>query len=339
MKPKTKRITLGAVLALVIVGYALLLWRGPWWIDGAHLRQKNLQPADGVVITGFRTMLVAIGAGALAALGLYYTHKSHRHTEKLFEHTREKDREQAEVAREGQVTERYVEAIKLLSSGSLTQRLGGIYSLERIMRDSEKDHATIVEVLAAFIRDSAPEIPVAPDGSSPNEARSSPEEDVQAALAVLGRRPECIEEEARLNLSRTNLRGADLLEARLAGANLADSSLEGASLFGADLRGAYLDGVRLDQADLSEARLDEVDLSGASVGRAIVLGAILTSATVGHADFSQTIHLTREQLLSAKFNSSTKLPPRLMHDPVVGARIAEIEQGMRQRHPSGSGGE
>ncbi|MEU1406811.1 hypothetical protein ABZ471_31455 [Streptomyces sp. NPDC005728] len=78
MNPKTKRIVLAVTLVVVVIGYALLLWRGPWWIDGAHLRTKNLQPADGVVITGFRTMLVALGAGAVAALGLHYTHRSHR---------------------------------------------------------------------------------------------------------------------------------------------------------------------------------------------------------------------------------------------------------------------
>ena len=81
----------------------------PRWVDGAHLRTKNLEPADGVVITGFRTSLVALGVGFIAGLGLYYTHRSHQHTEKLFQHTRQKDREQAELTREGQVTERDVE--------------------------------------------------------------------------------------------------------------------------------------------------------------------------------------------------------------------------------------
>ncbi|MER7573801.1 hypothetical protein [Streptomyces sp. NPDC126514] len=83
MKQKSKRIALAALLSLMVIGYVLLLWRGPWWIDGAHLRTKNLQPADGVVITGLRTMLVAVGAGAVAAFGLYYTHKGHKQTEAL----------------------------------------------------------------------------------------------------------------------------------------------------------------------------------------------------------------------------------------------------------------
>lgn len=82
MKPWLKRAALVAALALAVIGYALLLWRGPWWIDGDHLRTRNLQPADGVVVTGVRTALVALGAGAIAALGLYYTHQTLAQTRK-----------------------------------------------------------------------------------------------------------------------------------------------------------------------------------------------------------------------------------------------------------------
>ncbi|WND32918.1 hypothetical protein RI578_00720 [Streptomyces sp. BB1-1-1] len=159
MKPQTRRLGLAVVGVVAALAYALLMWRGPWWADGPHLRKEDLQPADGVIITGFRPMLVALGAGAVAALGLYYTHRTHRHAEKLYEHSqeqfahvREKDREQATLTREGQVTERYVEAIKLLGSGNLHERLGGIYSLKRIMNDSERDHRAVVEVLSAFVR-------------------------------------------------------------------------------------------------------------------------------------------------------------------------------------------
>jgi hypothetical protein len=85
---------LGGVLLLsaVILGYSLLLWRGPWWLDGSHLRTRVLEPADGVVITGFRTTLVALGAGVIAAVGLYYTHRT-------LQHTRDKDRVQADRTR------------------------------------------------------------------------------------------------------------------------------------------------------------------------------------------------------------------------------------------------
>ncbi|MGO4753345.1 pentapeptide repeat-containing protein, partial [Streptomyces sp. 2MCAF27] len=79
----------------------------------------------------------------MASLGLYYTDRN-------FRHTQEKDREQAELTREGQVTERYVSAIKLLASEKITERLGGIYALERIMHDSGKDQFSVTKVLASF---------------------------------------------------------------------------------------------------------------------------------------------------------------------------------------------
>ncbi|ODA69303.1 hypothetical protein APS67_006541 [Streptomyces sp. AVP053U2] len=133
------------LVSTVVLGYSLLSWRGPWRLDGSHLCTRGLEPADGVVITGSRTTPAALGAGVLAAVGLYYTHRT-------LQHTRDKDRVRAEIEREGQVTDRYVEAIKLLGSDNRTERLGGIYALQRIMHDSAKDHTTIVSVLAAYIR-------------------------------------------------------------------------------------------------------------------------------------------------------------------------------------------
>jgi hypothetical protein len=247
-----------ALLAAVVV-YALLLWRGPWWVDGAHIRDKNLQPADGVIITGVRTALVALGAGFVAGIGLYYTHQSHRHAEKLylhsqeqFEHAREKDREQVELTREGQVTGRYVEAIKLLSSEDLTQRLGGIYALERIMRDSEKDFSTVVKVLAAFVRTRSPLPSTAGDSGGPGL-------DVQAALTVLARRPQV--KSVTVDLSRTDLRGADLRYANLNGCNLRDARLEKAKLDYASLNRANLSGATLDKATFTRAQLIETYLN------------------------------------------------------------------------------
>lgn len=352
MKAKTKRIVGSAVLALVVVGYALLLWRGPWWIDGAHLRTRDLQPADGVVITGFRTMLVALGAGAVAALGLYYTHKGHKQTEALFAHTRKKDREQAELTREGQVTERYVEAIKLLASTNLTERLGGIFALERIMRDSEKDHATVVEVLAAFVRQRSPIVEA--EGAEPYEIKLGPngeyvrpEDDVQAALSVLGRRPER-PESFRLNLRNLDLRGVNLASARLDGADLngawlvharldaarlARTHLYGADFTDADLRGADMQEAMLEGAEFGGADLSGVCLRRAWLGRARLAGALLRDALLEDAYLRKASvgeGVTVNQLVTARIYDATKLPAELREDPRIQARIAEC-----QRAPKG----
>jgi len=98
-------------------------------------------------------------------------------------------------------------------------RLGGIYALERIAKDSAEDRATIAEVLTAFIRGHAP-WPPRPD--QPREDTPIQEiaylryraADVQAALTVLGRHPSMTRSQPP-NLSDTDLRRADLSNADL----------------------------------------------------------------------------------------------------------------------------
>ncbi|MGW4032354.1 pentapeptide repeat-containing protein [Streptomyces sp. NPDC004838] len=285
-----------ALLAVGFVGYALLLWQGPWWLDGGRLRRRDLQPADGVVITGFRTTLIALGAGAVAGAGLYYTDRTLRHT-------RDRDREQAEIARDGQVTARYVEAIKLLASERTVERLGGIYALERIMRDSAKDHLTVVEVLAAFVRD---QVSVAPDTELAPTAQ--PEESVQAALTVLGRRPP-LEEPFRIDLRRTDLRGADLQEARLERVRLAGACLEGANLIGAHLEEGWLRETRFGGAWLDRAHLEGAYLKGADLRGASLKATHLKGTRLFDADLSTAVGLTPDQVSEAVLDVETKLPP------------------------------
>ncbi|WP_405491411.1 pentapeptide repeat-containing protein [Streptomyces sp. NBC_00096] len=291
-----KRTLRAVALFGVLAGYLILMWRGPWMVDGGHLRTQNLQPADGVIVTGFRTTLVALGAGVIACLGLYYTHHS-------LQHTRARDREQAELTREGQVTDRYVEAIKLLSGDHPTQRLGGIYSLERIMRDSAKDHTTVVAVLAGFIRQHAR----LPEGGGPGSGPVT--EEIQAALTVLGRRP-AREEPTRLDLRRTNLPGADLTGARFGRARLADCDLSHADLRDADLENAWLPGADLTGSFLTKAVLSRANLRGAGLDGAVISGARLRDTDLRGTDLRRAKgYGGAEQLGTALTDATTALPP------------------------------
>ncbi len=118
-----------------------------------------------------------------------------------------------QVTREGQVTERFTKAIAQLGDNKPQIRLGGIYALERIARDSGRDYGPIMEVLTAYVRDKAPrsaeESPTST--SRPPVATESPSitppTDIQAVLTVLGRRAAPL---PLLDLNETNLRGADL---------------------------------------------------------------------------------------------------------------------------------
>ncbi|MGW7750477.1 pentapeptide repeat-containing protein [Streptomyces violaceusniger] len=305
-------------------GFFLLLWHGPWWFDGSHLRDRNLEPADGVVITGFRTMLVAMGAGVVAGLGLFYTHQTLRHT-------REKDAKDAELTREGQLTDRYVEAIKLLGSENTTQRLGGIYSLERIMWDSQRDHAAVVEVLATYIRH-----PPCKDisGSPAVEGRESPQpgpdQHVQAALTVLIRRPSH-PEAFRINLSHADLRGAQMANARLSGADLSGAQLQRANLDGAqlekaDLSDAHLQEARLDNAQLREASLNGARLSGAQLFVAQLQGAELDNAQM-RGSYLSGARLDGASLLHARLEGADLHDTQLTRAYLDGAQLNGADLG------------
>ena len=215
-----------------------------------------------------RGRLLQLGAGLFAAAALIYTARNFT------------------LSREGQVTDRYTKAIEQIGSDKpLDVRIGGIYALERVARDSARDHLTIMEVLAAFVREHSHEqwSPAADNESGGAQLVRSPRPDVQAAVTVLGRRnprrdPRRINlpaaELTRVNLHRANLSNANLAHAKLASSNLTRADLTGAFLTGADLTGAFLM-----NADLTGANLMSADLTGADLTGAGLNGADLTGAT------------------------------------------------------------
>jgi hypothetical protein len=223
----------------------------------------------------------AIGVGGTVIVGVAGFWANVRNTNKT-----------TELALQGQVTDRFSKAIDHLGSEKLDVRIGGIYALERIARDSPQDHPTIMEVLAAFILDhSREQWPPAEDGAEPPGHSTRP--DVQAAATVIGRRTVQYDSQS-INLDFANLDGANLRSAHLAGAHLGFADLRDADLTGADLRGAgitdadltgaYLTRADLTGADLSGAQFGVADLAGAHLGGAHLDGANLRDADLTDAD-------------------------------------------------------
>ena len=235
-----------------------------------------------------RTQLLTLGAGLFAAGALVYTARNFR------------------LSRESQVTDRYTKAIEQLGSDKLDVRIGGIYALERVARDSAKDHPTVMEVLTAFVREHSREAwPSPADGPGADVPRRATRPDVQAAVTVIGRRIARYDRE-QVDLTGANLYGARLTRANLGGARLTDANLGGAHLGGADLRGAViirwvragahpspfemrvgdLTRANLADADLTRANLHEAALHGADLARACLSGADLTIAHLTDADLT-----------------------------------------------------
>ena len=221
-----------------------------------------------------RGRLLTLGAAVFAAGALTFTALNFNLLRRNSEQADQWQRRTHELTEQGQVTDRYTKAIEQLGSDKLDVRIGGIYALERIARDSARDHPTVMEVLTAFIREHSDE-QRPPSGTGDQEREPSIRPDVQAAVTVIGRR------DAKRDIRPLDLRGAKvisaiLLRANLASANLLRANLTGANLVGADLTGAHLVSADLTGAGLMSANLAGADLTGADVKDAYLVGADLT---------------------------------------------------------------
>jgi len=228
---------------------------------------------------------------ALAAMGALYFNTNQ--TSQALQATRD----QVGLSEQGQLTDRFSKAVEQLGNkDSLEVRLGGIYALERIARDSARDHPTVMEVLSAYVREHAP-LSIC-FSTAPS---AHPTTDVQAILTVIADATQ-IETRAPLLLNDTclsgaNLTGADLIDAVLNNADFSGAELSadliGADLIAADLTGAYLTG-----ANLTEAYVADADLGGSDLG-----GANLTAAYLGGTNLGGT-NLTSANLTGANLTGA-----------------------------------
>jgi uncharacterized protein YjbI with pentapeptide repeats len=225
-----------------------------------------------------RGTLLTLSAGTLAAGALAFTARSFVLSRRTFE-----------LTEQGQVTDRYTRAIEQLGSDKADVRIGGIYALERVARDSARDHPTVIEVLSTFLREHSTESPPHLEGQSPPAGRTRA--DVQAALTVIGRRS------VQHDVQQVDLSGADLTGADLTAANLSRVKLSQANLTLANLTETNLDHAILYEANFTGARLLEANLTSAqclqgnfnhaNLARANLTNAILVQTDLTEADFFQ----------------------------------------------------
>jgi hypothetical protein len=125
------------------------------------------------------------------------------------------------------VTDRYTKAIEQLGSDKLDVRIGGIYALERVARDSAKDHPTVIEVLKAFIREHSHE------RWPPRSAGR-----ISGAWAIDTARRSSRHHRGRAPGCKRDIQRIDLPCADLTGAHLTGRSCPARACAGADLTGA-----------------------------------------------------------------------------------------------------
>ncbi|GAA3290673.1 pentapeptide repeat-containing protein [Dactylosporangium vinaceum] len=256
----------------------------------------------------------------LVAVGLFYTNDANRRQQ-------EANRAQQALAERGQITDRFSRAIDQLGQEGperLSIRLGALYALERLMRDSPGDEPAIIEVICAFVRTHAAVTREQRVAGNPPVNTSV---DVQAAVIVLSRRPDpYAPANAGLNLADAvvGLPHGRLAEAHLAGADLTYADLQQADLTGADLSRAMLYEASLMFADLSRANLSEATLADAALRKAKLSGANLSKAML-HGTSLNGANLSHANLSGADFFATDVSGADLTGADLAGANLAGID--------------
>jgi len=304
----------------------LIVWLVPKW---QVVKLRSLSPGDLFEQENeARRTISQIVGGIIILAGLYYTSENLKTAQRAASQAETSAAESRDLTREGQITDRFTKAIGQLGEtgkDKTSVRLGGIYALERISRESEGDHIPIMEILVSYVTEHAPEnlevidLNAAIDCSkvSFRPGIDAPSDEIQAILTVISRRPtERVQHErdssftmelAGANLRRSNARHANLEQANLnatefEGANLADTDLRGANLFHAYFQGADLENAVFDNTYISRAFFDiwhdkYAQCQGART-RTYLMNASFKGATFNGADFSNAY------LMRAKFDGA-----------------------------------
>jgi uncharacterized protein YjbI with pentapeptide repeats len=307
-------IAIPVLLGSVIVLPPVLLEASYHWSGMTGLTAQDRVKA----ISDLRNALLQALAGVAVAATVYFSGRTFQ------------------LNRRGQLTDRFTKAIEQLGKPELDVRLGGIYALEQIARDSEELQGPIMETLSAFLREHTREQARAdgqsgrrglgnflrvqvPPGTDPDETMSqlsapSVRADFQAIVTVLGRRPvrrgvagQSVDLRG-VALPHADFRGAQLERAQFEGAQLNGATFPEAHLEGADFSGAHLEETHFERAHLEEADFNEAHLEGARFDRAQLEEAYFSGAQLEGAYFwraqLEKAHFERAHLERARFGGA-----------------------------------
>jgi uncharacterized membrane protein YhaH (DUF805 family) len=259
-----------------------------------------------------RKTIAQIAGGAVFLFGLIFTYNTFV------------------LNREGQISDRFTKAVSQLGDANMAVRLGGLYALERIAKDSAKDHGTVMEILSAYVREKAVKTQDQDAAKSPiknnketnfffaeDHSEDKIPADVRVALTIIGRR--IVGQDAadlRIDLRNASLRGIRLInmnfhkvifdDADLSAANLSASDFTEASIERADLSGGYLY-----QTDFTNALLDQSNFSRADFSRADLAASGLNDTNFAGAYLKGAKNLSFELLKTAIIDETTQLPDDL----------------------------
>lgn len=263
------------ILSIIFIAYLLPYW-WPYWAD-------NREDLNSLFLT----------TGALIGIPFFIwrevsMHRSAKAATQQASTAFERHIEQTKADNERRITDSFTKAVEMLGRSELEVRLGAIYALKRIAESSQSDRQAILDIISAFVRNSAKLSTgsgIAVLNEAPDAERiMSPSIDVAAALTILTKNKlHDQNSEFQIDLSESSINKANLV-----GGDLTKFDFTGASLISANMSHSSLRGAKLVKSNLTNADLRNADLSGADLSDAILKGADLRNANLTNAKLLNT---------------------------------------------------
>jgi len=239
----------------------------------------------------FRTTVSQIIGGFIILIGIYFSIENLLNAQLSLN-----------IAREGQITERFGKAVEQLGSDNVDINLGGIFALGRVGRDSPEDHWQVVQVLTAYLRrktrlgsiSGAQELyhsHILTKLPGCDFRYERPLEEVQAVMNVVSLR--------KWEYENFQFQAIHLENCFLEGVVITNTNLLGSSFASSDLLGSTFSYVNLDSSNFLAARLD-----GAQIANSTFKGAFLQHSNF-LCSFLENIHFDDANLQYVDFRRST----------------------------------
>lgn len=229
------------------------------------------------------------------------------------------------------ITERISKAVEQLGSEKSQIVIGGIYSLERISQDSQKDYWTILEILTSFTRGKL----LVDKLQNHRDLTSEEIQQIQEIIIIIGRRNLENDKGRSLNLSSVNLESLNLSHGDFTKVNFQNSLFTHANLNGANFTHTNLTNsnfsfvncnfkgvaksIKFIEADLTKANFDKAILRFANFTTAIMHEAILTDAQL------EATNLTDAKLTNANLARANLSGANLSRAILSGATLKNAD--------------
>ena len=248
-------------------------------------------------------LLLALGGAAIAIWRAYNLDKQR----KISDEQVKNDKQRLHNEEQRLHTDSYIRAVEQLGAVKKDEndktkknfevRLGGIYGLGRIAKESKTHRRQIIELLCAYIVENA-------SGSKPDEQKPPPA-DILAILDIIeDNRKEWEKWEGfQPNLQHVNFQSMDLSDRRFEGFDFRSAKFKKAKLFNTHLEKATLHYAHLEKADIYYAHLEEARLNFAHLEGANLLGTHLEEAHLKEAHL-EGADLTHAHLEGADFEGA-----------------------------------